>query len=74
MARGWESKSVEEQMAERQAAAPQGPPKDSERERRKRELELEKEYILNQRTSNPQRRAALAEALAQIEARLRELG
>lgn len=73
MARGWESKSVEEQMAEQQGVAPVIAPRDTTRERRRRELELQREHILNQRTSNQQRRAALAEALEQIEASLREL-
>lgn len=74
MARGWESKQVEEQMAERPEAAPAAAKKDAACERRRRELEMQREYLLNQRTSNAQRRAALAEALEQIEASLRELG
>ena len=73
MARGWESKSVEEQMAERQEPEQSASPKDPVRERERRDLEIQREYLLNQRTSNPQRRKALAEALAQIEARLREV-
>jgi hypothetical protein len=73
MARGWESKQVEEQMADRQEAAPAAAKRDTTRERRQRELEMQREYLLNQRTSNAQRRAALAEALEQIEASLREL-
>lgn len=74
MARGWESKQVEEQMAERQEAAPAVAQKDTSQDRRRRELELQREYLLNQRTSNPQRRAALAGALEQIEKSLLELG
>lgn len=74
MARGWESKQVEEQMAERQEAAPAAGKKDAERERKRRDLEMQREYLLNQRTSNAQRRAALEAALEQIEASLRELG
>ena len=74
MARGWESKQVEEQMAERRETAPAGVTTDAARERRRRELEMQREYLLNQRTSSPQRRAALVEALEQIEASLRELG
>ena len=73
MARGWESKQVEDQMAERQEASEGAPPKDAARERRRRDLEIQREYLLNQRTSNPQRRAALAEALEQIEQSLSEL-
>ena len=74
MARGWESKAVEEQIAERQETEPTASKKDAARERRRRELEPQREYLLNQRTSNPLRRAALAEALEQIESGLRELG
>ena len=73
MARGWESKSVEEQMAEK-TADPQSPAtKDPARERERRDLEMQREYILNQRTSHADRRAALEAALEQIEARIKEL-
>jgi hypothetical protein len=74
MARGWESKQVEEQMAERQEAEPSAGKKDVALERKRRDLEMQREYLLNQRTSNAQRRAALEAALEQIEASLRELG
>lgn len=43
------------------------------RERQRQELELQRERILDQRTSNPHRRAALEAALADIEARLAAL-
>ena len=42
----------------------------AQRERQKQELELQRERILSERTSNPLRRAALAAALTDIEARL----
>jgi len=74
MARGWESKQVEEQMAEQQAGAPAAGKQDAAQERKRRDLEMQREYLLNQRTSNAQRRAALGAALEQIEASLRELG
>jgi hypothetical protein len=88
MARGWESKSVEEQMATAQQSAQPYPGNsfDSisskraaeqvrvQRERQRQALRLQKENILSQRTSNPARRAALESALAQIEAQLAELG
>jgi hypothetical protein len=88
MARGWESKSVEEQMATAQQIAPPYPgngfgSKGSkqaaeqarlQRERQKQALRLQKENVLSQRTSSPVRRAALESALAQIEAQLAELG
>jgi hypothetical protein len=75
MARGWESKSVEEQQVERE---PQGSPRagtgiDPERERRRQALELQREQILSARTASPHRRAALAAALAELEARLAEI-
>jgi hypothetical protein len=88
MARGWESKSVEEQMAgvsqqteektdktyvseEQRRLAEK---KRAEKARKVQSLELQREHILSQRTSNVDRRAALASALAQIEAQLTELG
>jgi hypothetical protein len=88
MARGWESKSVEEQMA---TAAEQADVKpgngfqseeqrrlaDKERTqqaRRKQALSLQRESILSQRTSNPARRAALEAALKDIEAQIEALG
>jgi len=40
------------------------------RERQKQALNLQRENILSQRTSNPARRAALEAALAQIEAQI----
>jgi uncharacterized protein YdaU (DUF1376 family) len=79
MARGWESKSVEEQMAqqsqkaERQdSAAAQSA--EAERKRQRQALELQRERILSERTSSPHRREALSQALAGIEEKLAELG
>lgn len=46
----------------------------AERERRKQALNLQRENILSQRTSNPARRSALEAALAHIEAQLNALG
>jgi hypothetical protein len=87
MARGWESKSVEEQMAsvehapahagfvyhnpEAKRVADQ---ERAQRARQQQSLELQRENILSQRTSNPTRRAALEAALKQIEAQIAELG
>jgi hypothetical protein len=88
MARGWESKSVEEQMAnvmeapvayssnrmvteeERRGAELQR----TTRERQLQALNLQRENILSQRTSNPGRRAALESALAHIEAQIQAMG
>ena len=45
-----------------------------ERERQKQALNLQRENILSQRTSNPARRAALEAALAQIEGQIQAMG
>jgi len=77
MARGWESKSVEDQVSqERSTSRSALDPKQqaaaarAEEQRRRQALELQRERILDQRTSNPHRRAALAAALADIEEQL----
>lgn len=77
MARGWESKSVEEQLADQQADGKsvsqknqQASAEAADRQRRRQSLELQREQILNERTSNPHRRAALQAALAEIEEQL----
>jgi hypothetical protein len=78
MARGWESKSVEEQQSGNDARdevanparAKQAIASHAKRERQKQELELQRERILSERTSSPVRRAALVAALTDIEARL----
>jgi hypothetical protein len=77
MSRGWEIKSVEEQQA--QAASPKPNPAavhalEADRTRQRQELELQRECVLSERTSNPHRRTALANALADIEEKLAELG
>jgi hypothetical protein len=87
MARGWESKSVEEQMATVQQAVPiaqvsgfvteearrAAEQERTRRARQKQALNLQKENILSQRTSSPARRQALETALAQIEAEIAKL-
>jgi hypothetical protein len=77
MSRGWESKSVEEQQS--QAVEPQPNPailhaKAAEHKRQLQALELQRERVLSERTSNPHRRSALELALADIEEKLTELG
>jgi hypothetical protein len=79
-----ENKPVEEQMAN--ALGDPGAGLTSEdrrrvaaqdlaaRERQKQSLNLQRENILSQRTSNPARRAALEAALAQIEAQIAAIG
>jgi hypothetical protein len=88
MARGWESKSVEEQMANALADAGAGrsdgyvseedrraaEQKRAIHERQKQSLNLQRENILSQRTSNPGRRAALEAALAQVEKQIQLIG
>lgn len=80
MARGWESKSVEEQVAEKESeslsqdeVAHRARLREAQRLRERQALELQRENILGQRTSNPNRRAALAAALADVEAKLKKL-
>jgi hypothetical protein len=78
MARGWESKSVEEQLAERDSvplsadeAARRVRIAKANHERERQSLELQRERILNERTSNANRRAALEAALTDIEGKLK---
>jgi hypothetical protein len=81
MARGWESKSVEEQMAASQQQSFSGSAQDLRRQqvdkahiaRQLQALNLQKENILSQRTSNAGRRAALGAALEHIEAHIQAL-
>lgn len=82
MARGWESKSVEEQV-EQKAQSASGADGDARKAqemaakavkaRQRQELELQRERILDERTSNPVRRAALEAALKEIEAKLAQI-
>jgi hypothetical protein len=84
MARGWESKSVEEQMANVLEGSGMVVTNDEKRraaelhragrERQKQSLDLQRQNILSQRTSHPARRAALEDALAQIEAQIAAIG
>jgi hypothetical protein len=88
MARGWESKSVEEQMAiaSEQAGVKHGngfvseeqrrlaEQERAQRARRKQSLDLQRERILSQRTSSPARRSALEAALKQIDDQIASLG
>ena len=68
---------MEEQQA--QAAVPKVDPaaahaEEAERKRKRQALELQRERVLSERTSNPHRRTALTYALADIEEKLAELG
>ena len=78
MARGWESKSVEDQVAEKESdslnpdeATRRAHLKEALRKRQRQELELQRERVLNERTSNVNRRAALTAALEDIELKLK---
>jgi hypothetical protein len=81
MARGWESKSVEEQVEQRSSehsphAKLSQDAADAARATRTLErqaLELQRERILDERTSSPIRRKALEAALTEIEAKLSAL-
>jgi len=48
--------------------------REAERKRQRQALELQRERILSERTASPHRRTALANALADIEEKLAELG
>ena len=80
MSKGWESKNVDEQQAEKRAAreAADGQATvrrdDADLKRRIQALELQRERVLSERTSSPHRRSALASALATIERDLEQLG
>ena len=77
MSQGLESKSVEKQH--KQTAVPRqdkavAHAREAERKRQRQALELQRERILSERTASPHRRTALANALADIEEKLAELG
>ena len=83
MARGWESKTAEEQeeqQIEQRAEAAKAVSKkkvnaaDAVQSRARQVLELKRERILSEKTSHPARRAALQAALTEIEAELQQLG
>ena len=83
MARGWESKSAEEQVEqqqERRAEAAKAVTKaevtaaGAVQSRARQLLALKRERILAEKTSHPIRRAALQSALQEVEAELQQLG
>ena len=78
MARGWESKSVEDQMSAYEGnsgtqSTREKAVNESARKRDLQALELQRERILSEKTSSPHRRAALQAALSDIEAKLTSL-
>lgn len=82
MARGWESKSVDEQRSTLETGATSASELDrrnaarqrAERERQRQALNLQRENILSHKTSSSARRSALAAALAEIESQIDALG
>ncbi len=77
MSQGSEIKSVEKQQ--KHTAAPRVDPAiahalEAENTRKRQALVLQRERILSERTSSPHRRSALANALADVEEKLSELG
>jgi hypothetical protein len=79
MARGWESKSVEEQQAEsiggRKSPRPLLTPAQLLREKKVKDLQLARAHVVEQlrRATNPRHRKMLEEGLADLEAKLAPL-
>jgi len=78
VARGWESKSVEEQQS--QASSPRHlepplSPAERDRNRQREQLALSRKHVLEQLSSarNPRHREVLQAALAELDARLARL-
>jgi hypothetical protein len=79
VARGWESKSVEEQQSQAASAPqhsnPQLSPAELDRKREKARIELSRKHVLGQLNAaqNPRHREMLQAALAELDARLARL-
>jgi len=79
MARGWESKSVEEQQSQAASTSPHPNPPlsaaERERKRQRERLTLSRRHVLGQLASaqNPRHREMLQAALADLDARLAQL-
>jgi hypothetical protein len=79
MARGWESKSVEEQQSEAVSEPKSGPrptPEQLTRERQRHGIRLSRARVMQQleAAQNPSHRQMLESALADLEAQLARLG
>lgn len=78
VARGWESKSVEEQQAEAGAKSAKRPPpmsvEEAARWREKESLRLSRQRVLQQleATQNPRHRKMLEDSLADLEQKLKQ--
>ncbi len=68
-----EQVAEKQEMAEAAGAGRQSSAAKADVQRQRQALELQRERILDERTSNPHRRAALSAALADIEKRLNTL-
>ncbi|MEO8657111.1 MAG: hypothetical protein ABI693_01500 [Bryobacteraceae bacterium] len=77
MARGWESKSVEEQQTLEwvRPAGPQLPPEELERQKRREGLQLERVRVVHdlETAQNPRYREMMRQALAHLDAKLAAL-
>jgi len=79
MARGWESKDVESQVAGRETMAAPGKAKKApdqlEKDRERGNLELSRKHILNdlETATNPNHKKSLEAALAHLDQKLEEL-
>ena len=79
MARGWESKSVEEQQAESAARhKPAGPlptPGQLARDKKAKNLELSRAHVIQQlsKATNPRHRKLLEDSLGALETKLANL-
>jgi hypothetical protein len=76
MARGWESKSVEQQQEEATSSQPQGKlltPEQIVEQQKLKGLELSRQRVLQQLkvASNPQHRSMLEAALSELDAQLK---
>jgi hypothetical protein len=79
MARGWESKSVEEQQSQAQSPAKHGPALTPEQQARQRGIEgltLSRNRVLQQLATvqNPRHRSLLQAELAALDAQLAQMG
>ena len=81
MARGFESKSVQDQQSEdiearEMRSKPRRDPQDIERDKKRESLELSRRHVMNdiEATTSETRRNSLKVALAHLEAELAKLG
>jgi len=79
MARGWESKSVEQQQDEASRGQPDSKPRPTAeqvtKQKQKNDLELSRRFILQrlENATNPRHRQMLEAALADLDAKLAQL-